>query len=682
MSLAELNLKFKYRSNTDLLYEDFYKKCLKESNRYDRAVGYFTSDCLKVIAEGLELFLENEGAIRMVANPCISPEDYEAIQKGYKAKYDVIEQCLLDQLETNEDTIMKDTLNVLAWLIYREKLQFKIAVAQGNAIYHEKFGVFHDDEGNSIAFSGSANETLGGLVKNFEKIDVYSREEDRERILDMEEDFEKLWRNKTNNLEVISFPKAVIDKILSNKSAMYTPMQKKKKIELRQYQLDALEQFEANNWNGILEMATGTGKTITSLLIGNNYKEKFGRIFLIIIVPFEHLMNQWKNNCDELGFPRPLYCNKNKERWRVRLAQKVRDYNAGISKVELAITTYKTAASEEFNELIASIKGRAFMIADECHYFGVKSLQTHRFEEIHAKLGLSATPNRWWDEAGTERIRKFFGETIYEYTLEKAIETGILTQYKYTPILCDLNEEEIEKYKNLSTRILRLFLKKNKLTEDRKKLEALNQERSLLLSKAASKKAILKRIFEKEVVEEVSHTLIYCAPGDITDITKILADLGYRTHRFDSKVKNSDRMKILEAFEKGEIQILVAIKCLDEGVDVPATKKAYFLASTSNPREFVQRRGRVLRKAKGKVFAELYDFIVMPGWADENVFRSIVLKEMPRFAEFSKYAINRYEARDIVKKYLVDYELEYLMDKLPWEVYWEMKEEFENGKAE
>jgi superfamily II DNA or RNA helicase len=193
------------------------------------------------------------------------------------------------------------------------------------------------------------------------------------------------------------------------------------------------------------------------------------------------------------------------------------------------------------------------------------------------------------------------------------------------------------------------------------------------LSKAENKKEKLFSIFREKVRDEVSHTLVYCAPGEVEIITGELAKQGYRVHRFDSKVSLEDRMQILKSFDDGSIQILVAIKCLDEGVDVPSTRTAYFLASTSNPREFVQRRGRILRTYSGKNIAEIFDFVVLPGNTSVQLFKSVASKDIPRFAEFSQYAINSYQAREIVGRELRAYSLEYLMDKLPWEVYREFQ---------
>lgn len=450
-------------------------------------------------------------------------------------------------------------------------------------------------------------------------------------------------------------------------------------IKARGYQINAINSFKNNNWRGILEMATGTGKTITSLIVANEYKEEYKRIFLIILVPFTHLAEQWEENCEALGFTKVLKCYGAKDSWKYKLHTKIRDFNIGISNVEVIISTYKTASSEEFNESISDIKSNGFIIGDECHYFGIKGLRKNKFDNIHGRLGLSATPDRWWDEDGTEALRLYFDDTVYEYTMEEAIKNGILTEYKYIPFIIDLTLEEVKKYEQLTKIMIGMLQDKKSSSQE---IEEINRKRSLILSKAKKKKELLYEIFNEKERESVSHTLVYCAPGEIDEITLQLSNLGYRVHRFDSNVKLNDRAKILKSFSNGIIQILVAIKCLDEGVDVPSTKEAYFLASTSNPREFIQRRGRVLRKSSGKNLAQIYDFIVLPNSVSEKIYKSIASKELPRFAEFSKYAIDRFKAREILMPYLRLYNIEYLMDKLPWEVYKEMmelREEIEYG---
>lgn len=679
-SLKELDLKFKYRSDCDKIYIDFYERCLDCSIKYDRAVGYFTSDSLKLIARGLEKFIASSGEIRMIVNPRLTKEDIEAIDLGYKAKKDVITACLLETVEVCSKNVKDNTLNILAWLIYKNLLTIKIAYTNDNSIYHEKFGIFYDKYGNKVVFSGSANETVGGLVNNFEKIDVYYEDYEKRRVDDAISDFNNLWSNNTDYIEVIDIPTAVKKKIIEHKKDnIYAEKSKDNNITPREYQIEAYNNFKINNYNGILEMATGTGKTITSLYIANNYKISEGRIFLIILVPFTHLVEQWEENTELFGFNNVLRCYDSKNTWVNKLDQRVRDFNIGLSKDECIISTYKTASAKEFNDLIYKIRGKSFIIADECHYFGIRSLRNNKFNNIWARLGLSATPDRWWDEEGTSYLRSYFGDTVYEYSLEEAIRSGILTEYTYDPIICKLSEKELKEYEKITRMIIAAVSNKDK--DKLLDIEELNRKRSLIISKAENKVDKLLELFKIKDISNTSHTLVYCAPGQVNYISSKLAELGFRVHKFNSEVSTEDRRKILKSFEKGIIQILIAIKCLDEGVDVPSTREAYFIASTSNPREFIQRRGRVLRKSSGKTMANIYDFIVLPENADEGIFKSIVSKEMPRFAEFSRYSINEFIARSEVARYLKVYDLEHLMDMLPWEVYNEMKENWSDNNG-
>ncbi|TDT72503.1 superfamily II DNA or RNA helicase [Hypnocyclicus thermotrophus] len=514
------------------------------------------------------------------------------------------------------------------------------------------------------------------MKNNFEKIDVFIESNNLMRIKDAIYDFERLCENKTKRLEVIKLLMEVKNKILSfrkDRKLMNTNYKKENIITPRDYQVEAINALKNNNYKGIFEMATGTGKTITSILCANNYYITNKRIFLIILVPFIHLIEQWILTLEKLNFENILKCFGNKNKWIYQMREKVRDYNINISKKEVIITTYKTASSKDFNDIIFKLKGKGFLIADECHYFGIKSLRY----KIDGRLGLSATPNRWWDKSGTDFIYEYFEKTIYEYNMEKAITKGNLIKYNYFPIKIDLSEKEIKDYQKLTKHLVYLFSEKKK---DKQKIEQITRKRSSILSKAVNKKEILFKILSNKNFDEISHTLLYCAPGEINELTKSIANLGIKVYRFDSKVKKVDREMLLKNFENGKIQILVAIKCLDEGVDVPSTKEAYFLSSTSNPREFIQRRGRILRPAPNKKNANIYDFIVIPKNVDEVLFKNIVSKEMPRFAEFSKYAFNEFYARKEIKKYLEKYNLSYLMDKLPWDIYNEFQNEWEDNE--
>lgn len=679
MSLRDIPFQYKYRSNQDQLYKDFYLPCLMESVQYDRAAGYFSSHSLRLLARGLEYFLFNEGKIRIVANPVLSHEDIEAIEKGYKAKSDIIEQSLLKQIELTAETIEDDTLNVLAWLIYNEQLEIKIASTNNHSIYHEKFGIFTDNEGNSIAFSGSANETAGGMVSNFEKIDVYYTENDQVRIQDAKDDFEMLWDNQTDGLTVIDIPESVTKKLLEKRKDMPRQEGAITHIEPREYQQKAITRLKDNNWLGILEMATGTGKTITSLLAAHEYKKINKRMFLVIYAPFTHLVDQWKIECEKFGFNYITLCYGSKNSWLPELEDEIRNYNIGLIDTHVVITTYKTAATPHFNEQIRKISHHPFLIADECHYIGSRAFRKLQFNNYTARVGLSATPDRWWDESGTAFLKRIFDEVVYTYSLEEAIENGKLTPYTYHPYIVPLTEEELNEYKKITRQIIRLY---NKEDENHDMIERLNRKRALIIAKSEGKIPMLLSLLREKKPDDIHHTLVYCAEKQVSILTRALSELGLRVHKFDSTVNNNERKKVLQAFSDGDIQVLVAIKCLDEGVDVPNTRVAYFLASTSNPREFVQRRGRILRKAKGKTIAEIHDFIVLAEGMDDDTFTMIAKKELPRFAEFSSAALNQHRAKMEIFDHLDPYNLNYLMDKKPWDVYKEMQEEYEHELLE
>jgi superfamily II DNA or RNA helicase len=674
MGLNELQLQYKYRSDVDTIHRDFYEKCLHESIRYDRAAGYFSSESLKLIANALEIFLYKGGHVRIVANPLLSNEDIEAIRLGYRAKEDVIESSLLRTIEATAQNIEQDTLNVLAWLIYTNQLEIKIAYTNNNALYHEKFGLFEDSFGNTVGFSGSANETIGGVKNNFEKIDVFLPAKDQHRIIDMKDDFRRLWKNETNGLNVVDIPNIIREKLLEYKKDKPKKPKIKKEIVPHSYQVEAIQALKSNGWQGILEMATGTGKTITSLLAMSEFKKENGRVFVIIFAPFKHLVDQWKRECERFEIRFPTLCYESKAKWLPELQSEVRNFNLGITDFHVAITTYDSAANTDFVAQISKLQQDIFLIADECHYLGSPQFRKLSFANIKARLGLSATPDRWWDEDGTMFLRGFFKDVIYTYSLDEAIASNKLTPYTYEPHVIELTDNELETYHKLTRRIINYFNQKNR---DEDQLSQLNRKRALIIAKAWGKIPRLLSLLEDKGVENIYHTIVYCSENQVNELTVALSQIGLRVHKFDSTVPNKERQRILVAFADEEIQVLVAIKCLDEGVDVPSTRCAYFLASTSNPREFIQRRGRILRRSQGKYIAEIHDFIVFPKDVEEHTFTMIAKKELPRFAEFCNSAINRSSSKNKIIPYISPYNLNHLMDMKPWDVYREMKEGFD-----
>ncbi|UDM80391.1 DEAD/DEAH box helicase family protein [Vagococcus fluvialis] len=436
-------------------------------------------------------------------------------------------------------------------------------------------------------------------------------------------------------------------------------------IELRDYQKEAIRSF---NEAGIFEMATGTGKTFTALSLSKKYYEEDGRQFLIIIVPFIHLIEQWADQFELFDINSYIGIFDSRKKWVPRLKREIILFNYGMKSRVVIIGSYKSIGSKECQEILNTIGSKQFLIADECHYLGSPLFKTHQMTNFEYKLGLSATPKRWWDEEGTERIMSLFNDVSYEFAMERAINEGFLTQYFYYPEVIKMTEDEEESYQILTKRIGKLMAQKDSGSQEVKdSLDNLILRRSRIIKLAENKKERLKELLLKQT--DYRFTLVYCGEGEIELVLGLILSLGIRAQRFDSTISMKDRKNILGMFESGEIEILVAMKCLDEGVDIPATQTAYFLASTTNPREFIQRRGRVLRKSPNKKDAIIYDFIVFPELDDNELVRSVAEKEIPRFAEFSQYAVNEFSARNTILPYLKKYNLESFMDILPWEMY-------------
>ena len=693
MSFKELKLKLIYDNSTEEITNDLIVPLLGESKIYYRGVGYFSSNWIQIVTQGLHKIAEKGGKIYLITSPNLSADDWEAMKLGKKAEVD---DLLYENIKRtiNEDFTIKtreECLNLLSWLIADNILIMKFAICKnGKGMYHDKLAIFVDNEDNKVCLHGSFNDSLQATY-NGEGFSVFKSYESGQKDYVDEHftRFQNMWKGLNEFYEIYDIPELVKVELrkYQNKERPYRKSKKNLHLptyieKLNDYQIKAIENLKTNNWRGILEMATGTGKTITSIAGSVEYLNIKQRIFLIVVVPFNHLVKQWEDNILSFGYKQPIKCYDSKALWYGKLNRRIKDYNIRLTDCESLIVSYKTFSDYDFQELCNKIKDNVFFVADECHYIGGSSLRNCMPDNFDVRVGLSATPDRWFDEEGTKRLRDYFGDTIFEYDMKMAIDNGFLCKYEYEPIIVSLTTSEYEQYSELTQKITKMILSNIKM-EENTILQNMILKRASLLAKAENKLPIFIEMLKEQMSQnEVKHTLVYCSKGESQKIIKMISELGIRAHEFIYKVSNSDRKKLLEAFSKGDIQILVAIKCLDEGVDVPGTRTAYFLSSTSNPREFIQRRGRILRKAPGKHLAKIIDFIVFPPNRSLNssvidtIDNSIIEKEMPRFSEFYRYAFNSGYARGVIRKYLDPYNLEYLIDKLPWQVYEERKEKY------
>ena len=430
-------------------------------------------------------------------------------------------------------------------------------------------------------------------------------------------------------------------------------------IVLRDYQREAVNNWIANKGRGILKMATGSGKTITALSIAAELYTKIDLEALIVICPFRHLVKQWANESQKYGL-KAILAFENVDRWDKDLTNQLVNLSLGLQDFISVITTNTTLMSTVFQAKLESFPKKTLLIGDEVHNLGAKKLSANLPRRIGLRLGLSATPERYLDEQGTQAIFNYFGSIIPpEFTLRDAIERGALVHYLYYPMLV---ENESERYAELSARIGRAIAAGGE-GENNEALTVLLAQRARLVGAAENKLSTLKQIMADRL--DTSHTLFYCGDGSIEGeidqesqkqleaITKILGiELHYRVNMYIANTSMSEREELHRRFSSGDLQGLVAIRCLDEGVDIPAIQTAVILASSSNPRQFIQRRGRILRRSPGKERAILYDMVVVPpdlGREALETERSLMRKELLRFAEFADLADNCGEARSKIK---------------------------------
>ncbi len=685
--LRDLTLQEEYRSDRDDLAAEFYVPCLAQSVRYDRAVGYFTSAVLVLVTRGLVQFLGNGGRMRLIASPRFTPEDIEAIKAGYELRDSISERRLAEVVVD----LPKAQRELLAWMVANDLLDVRVALPrnpEAGGLYHEKLGLFYDASQEFVAFTGSANETLNGLSVNFEQIDAFPSWDVgvRSRALRKQEHFDALWENQTPFLEVVDFPEAVRAQLLEACPAQRPIqdgtistqfMEETKPIDgrvLREYQKIAIREWFRGKGRGLLEMATGSGKTFTALSLIQILHKQVPRLCVVIVCPYVHLVNQWDSEARSLGFV-PVQCYESRVSWTPLAMEQLQALLSGSLPLICFLTTSATFIGSAFQSLLAQLPADTLLIGDEVHNLGSAGTLLCLPENVRYRLGLSATPERWFDETGSDGLKAYFGKVVFQFTLDNALGEGCLTPYYYYPVLVELTREEETQYHVLSAQIGKLSFARDTDDGPGTKLKSLLLKRARLIGSASQKLPRLQELLREHPF--ASHALFYCGDGttesdveaeamrqvDAT-VSMLRKELGYRVHSFTAGESREERAHLLHQFESTALQALVAIRCLDEGVDVPATQRAYILASTTNPRQSIQRLGRILRRAPGKQNAEIYDFIVVPTENTDNlsaevysVERGLLRRELQRASRFAKLARNGPSAMDTLLDFQKRYNL-------------------------
>lgn len=699
--LNDVQFKHSYSSGYDEP-KDFFTEALIESSTFDLGLGFFSSSGIRSLAYGFALFIANGGKMRVVINHFLSKEDKEAIENGQKHLVDNYESRILSDIAKLTKTLSKEDehfFQCLSYLISINRIEFVATISTKGGLGHDKYGIFTDEKGNKVAFIGSANFSHSALELNGETITVFTSSGDDKRIYEYQTLFNKSWENDTPHLIHIpinevktyisdNFPKLSFEELLGNSMDIRTdsivnsyckPLSKRilDKIELKEQeprfpfpeerpiQIDAYDAWISNGKNGVFAMATGSGKTVTALnCLRKQYKEN-GYYKAIIVVPTQALAIQWEKEAKAFNFQHIVSTHTDRD-WKNTLSRYTTRSLLDQSKSIIIITTYATFNRRDMQLFINKVKGvETFMyIADEAHNIGSTSSLKHLPQSILWRIGLSATPERIYDDIGSEKLYEFFNsrppEYTYRYTMKQAIEENILCHYDYYPIFVELTNSEMEEFEYISTQ-LRKFIDPD-TGKYKPEAEKLLLKRKRIIHKAENKKVAISNLLEDlNHKRKLDYTFVFVPEGyepdyserdsydiDQEDIhiideyAQMFKEQGYSYHKYISGL--DDAPGILKSFAEGDIQILLSMKCLDEGVDIPRAEHAIFCSSTGNPRQFVQRRGRVLRKSKGKDKAKIWDLIVTPPNVMNDsigIERNMFISEVKRIVNFAALADNQ-----------------------------------------
>lgn len=660
---------------------DFLEPCLANAVEYDRLSGYFSSKFLALAAKGLGPFLKGDGKMRLVMSSQLSPRDLAALNESQSNPGSWAH--LFDDLEIGDaafqSVVEKRHFEAMCWLISKNRLEIRIVIyldqgSQGHVpIFHPKIGVFRDVAGDEVSFSGSINETASGWTGNIEEFKVFKSWEPSKDFVDQDKKtFLRHWNGDVDGaFRTVPLPEALRQKLISvapTESPDITVVRQgrlttSKVIRFRDYQREAIQAWDNQGRRGILEMATGTGKTKTAkgcidLVTGRLTSDfKMKKSLVVVTAPFEHIAKQW---VEELSEYSPILASSSSD-WQADVRQGVNRIRLQRLNSLVIIAVQKTAAGRKFKALFEEFQAdfdcRLF-VGDEAHGLGATSYQAALFEGYEYRLGLSATPTRYFDEIGTNLLLSYFGDTAYKFDTKTAMawrdpdtKQQALSPYKYFPEFVALSESEADEYKKLSETI-RKMQGQDQDASQKTILESLLFRRAAVVKKAESKLPALRKLIEP-MRDTLSFALIYCHDLEqLTSVGELLNSLGISYQKVTGEESNSpstafsglsQRDWILRQFSTGTTRVLLAIRCLDEGVDVPAAKIGFILASSGNPREFIQRRGRLLRPSPGKQFAIVHDFVVAPDLESDfasGIEVDVFKKELERIREFAGESLN------------------------------------------
>lgn len=675
--LRDLKIHKSYTSKENNIAEELLNPTLSVSLLYYRVSAYYSSYSLLSIAEGLSNMISNNARVKMIISFFVNERDYQAFIDGTNKPQAYIESNFVNNKEELKTLMIEDSVEAFSSLVASGRLQIKF-VMSSQGIFHEKYGIIFDSNGDFIGFAGSMNETLEGLTLNFEKIKVFKSwvEEEKEYIDPDLQEFEKYWKGNADGCIIQDLPEKnrnvisnAFEEFIREKEAFKSYKSEKTPWP---HQLKAVQAWKDNGYRGILEMATGTGKTQTAIMGIKDFRKLHSSCLILIAVPTDILISQWEESLVKNKIQSPIF--KISGGFAIsfdKLYQILRSNKNSNQENIIIIGTYKMISSIKFLRLIlASFSGEILLVADEVHHIAAENYSKVMDEKYTHRLGLSATPERYFDEEGSKAILSYFKGVVYTFDIRNAISQGILSPYEYFLHFTYLNEVEVTEYEEMTKKLFNKVDQENQKAnygseKASKKLENLIAiQRSRILKKASGKKDVLRSILiEMKQKNKLKHLLIYFEDNEqIDEYQELFDDLSIYSVKLDSGRSDQERNVIIEEFSKGDIDCLLSMKILDEGVDVPSVERAVLVSSSGNPAQFIQRRGRLLRKSTGKDKAEIHDILI--SIKDEHgvgqlsrVEKSILFKELSRAKLFCETAKNSVNCMDTILSVSLKYNL-------------------------
>lgn len=720
INFDDLNIELVQKYAADRKHKplELYRTFLPYTKKFCLKLGYFSTNAIFPIATSMASFIAGGGEMSVITNHILRKKDKDLLSDDEVDNELLIQSVIYDERELAKlIKIGSDHFfNCLKYLKKNGQLKIQPVKTFSGEMSHYKEGIFIDTVGNKISFNGSCNFTYKGLVENGESITaLYSwgsgnsedtieedfeifqsilnkkntdykyldvseieaivdnaKDKDEEELIQDEKEIIERFKSKSNSNYYINYVNEDTD-IFEYNASSRNDEPKFPFPKPHEYQEVAYKSWVENNYSAIFAMATGTGKTVTSLncLLEEYYKNTDKTYRAFILVPTITLVEQWEKEALNFNFNNVIKISS-KSNWRNRLGTKLSSARR-IPSSFIIICTYATFAMDKFQKYVKQLPEDTLFIADEAHNMGANSV-LNKLDNIKLKkrIGLSATPKRVYDEDGTMAIESFFNDEepyTVTYSMEKAINNDVLTKYDYYPHIVKLTTEELDEYIELTKKIARQYFIESSI-EKNSNLERLLLQRKRIIHKASNKLStaveILRKRFENE--GSLKYTFVYVPEGMDPDLSEMNSENEEEARIINQYIKEiaqidysilvnkivggmKDRETILEQFSRGDIQVLTSMKCLDEGVDIPRAEYAIFCSSTGNPRQFIQRRGRVLRKHPEKTSATVHDLVVIPLLNMDNkenfdAEKNLVKSELQRvmyFASLSKNPLHSFE---------------------------------------